>query len=266
MIGSLLIKLRPFSSFKVMGRGEEALYHLLLNVLEKKSKTLAQEILRPQEEKPVTLSPILRGAKHSRGFSILSPQKSISFRITYLHQEILEPLIQGFFALASREEPLKLSPGEIVVERVDMQKSTQANFTTFHDLLAQTGDQARIVLEFCSPTSFQAKPQHLDVPLPKLVFSSLLKKWNAFSEVRIAAEVIKEYKKIEIERLRLTTEYVPYQKFEAPGFMGKVVYALPKSVKKDTRTAVNALADFAFFSGVGRNTILGMGQTRRKEE
>lgn len=266
MIGSLLIKLRPLTPFKVRGKGEDVLYHLLLSVLQQKNQNLATEIEESKGEKPVTLSPFLRGIKYSRGHSSLSPREIIPVKITYLHQDILEPLTQGFFALTSKREPLKFSDGVIVIEKVDLQKATQANFTTFQNLLAQAREESIVVLEFCSPTSFLAKPEHLDFPLPELVLSSLVDKWNTFAEEKITEEIKKEFKKIKISWLRLTTEFVHYSKHRAAGFMGKVAYTIPKTATEETRRRINALADFAFYSGVGMNTIKGMGQTRREKK
>jgi CRISPR-associated endoribonuclease Cas6 len=266
MIGSLLIKLKPLVPFKVRGKGEDFLYHLFLSVLQQKNQNLATEIDGPKSVKPVTLSPFLRGIKYSRGYSSLFPRETIPVKITYLRQDILEPLTQGFFALTSKRDPLKFSDGVIIIEKVDLQKATQANFTTFQNLLAQASDESRVVLEFCSPTSIQAKSEHLDFPLPELVFSSLVDRWNAFSEDKIPAEIKKEFKKIIISWLRLTTEFVYYSKHRARGFIGKVAYTIPKTSSEETRRRINALADFAFYSGVGRNTIKGMGQTRREKK
>jgi CRISPR-associated endoribonuclease Cas6 len=44
------------------------------------------------------------------------------------------------------------------------------------------------------------------------------------------------------------------------GFKGRVTYTYPRQIDAPTRQALNALADFGFFAGVGYKTTMGMGQ------
>lgn len=74
------------------------------------------------------------------------------------------------------------------------------------------------------------------------------------------------FEKIRIDRFRLTTEFVHTSKEKAAGFMGKVAYRIPETVDEESKRRINALADFAFYSGVGKRTDRGMGQARRKEK
>lgn len=46
-----------------------------------------------------------------------------------------------------------------------------------------------VLLLFHSPTAFQSKEMHVPVPLPNLVFGSLVDRWNAFSPVTLSPEV-----------------------------------------------------------------------------
>ncbi|MFQ6110225.1 MAG: CRISPR system precrRNA processing endoribonuclease RAMP protein Cas6, partial [Candidatus Aminicenantales bacterium] len=169
-------------------------------------------------------------------------------------------------ALASACQPVSLADGRVIFKKIDVQKSAQAHFTTFENLLAQAAEEVRIILEFCSPTSFSHPSEEGLLPLPNLVFTSILEKWNSFSDRKIPDEAGKAFEKIRIDWIRLKTEFVRYSWGKIPGFIGKVIYRLPESMGRETRRWVNALADFTFFSGVGKNTFLGMGQARRKEK
>ncbi|MFQ6083041.1 MAG: CRISPR-associated endoribonuclease Cas6 [Candidatus Aminicenantia bacterium] len=266
MIGSILIKLKPQGEIKIIGKGGETLYSLFLNILNRENKNLAKEIHDLKSEKPVTVSPFLKGTKFSNGYSVLSPNESVSFRITYLKEELLEPIIKGFISLSARNEPIKLSNGKILIEKVDMQKATHAGFTSFQEILSKAKNEETIVLEFCSPTSFRSQGEQKLFPLPELVFSSLLKKWDAFSGKKLLseiAEIEKEFGKIRVTRFRLKTELLNFSKYKIIGFIGKVVYELPETIDKEIKKIINALADFAFYSGVGYKTTMGMGQARR---
>ena len=262
MIGSVLIKFHTQSEIKVLGGGEEGLHILVLDVLHKNDKNLAKEIQDSQGEIAFTISPFLKGAKTSRGYSLLYPDRTTSFRITYLKEKFFESLIKGLLFSLNKKEVLKFSEVEILLERVDWQQGKKASFTSFEEISSQAQDERKIILEFCSPTTFENAEEQL-FPLPEQVFSSLLKKWNAFSEVKIPFRVRGEFKKIRVIQHRLKTETIPFSEDKIIGFMGKATYELPESIDEKTREAVNALADFAFYSGIGDKTSRGMGQARR---
>jgi CRISPR-associated endoribonuclease Cas6 len=262
LIGSVLVKLKTQSEIKVLGGGEEGLLILVLDILHKNDKNLAKEIQASQGEIAFTVSPFLKGTKTSRGYSRLYPDRTTSFRITYLKERIFESLIKGLLFSLNEKETLKFSGGEILLERVDWQQGKKASFTSFEEISSQAQDDRRIILEFCSPTTFESEEEPL-FPLPERVFSSLLKKWNAFSDVKIPSRVQGEFKKIRVIQHRLKTEIVLFSEERIIGFMGKATYELPETIDEKTKEAINALADFAFYSGIGDKTDRGMGQARR---
>jgi len=47
------------------------------------------------------------------------------------------------------------------------------------------------------------------------------------------------------------------------GFVGKCTFRLKGHPSSDIIKALNTLADFAFYSGTGMKTTMGMGLTRR---
>lgn len=261
LIGSVLIKFISQQEIKVPGCGEGNLYALVLEVLRKNDKNLAKVIHDSKKETPLTISPLLKGAKSLRGYSILFPERTASFRITYLEEKIFEPLIQGFLSFVDKREALKFSEGEILIERVDWQQGKKASFTSFEEIFSLAQDKRKVILEFCSPTTFGDEEGQL-FPLPELVFSSLLKKWNTFSDVKIPS-LQGEFKKIRVAQHRLKTEIVPFSDNKIIGFMGKATYELADAIEKENRRAINALSDFAFYSGIGDKTHKGMGQARR---
>lgn len=266
MLASILIKFKPQQELKIAGRGEEALFHLILDILSEKHPTFAQDILDETSETPVTLSPFLKGARFSGRHSYLSPKESVSFRITCLKKDLLEPVVQGLFSLSVADEASKLADEKIAIEKVDLQKSTPAHFISYEQLLTEAQPQPTIILEFCSPTSFGGLTGEQLFPLPRLVFTSLLEKWNAFSSKKMPLNLKKEFERIRIERFNLKTDSIHLREEKILGFIGTVAYEFLSSTKKEKRLAINALADFAFYSGVGLKTEIGMGQVRRKEK
>ena len=192
------------------GGGEEELFRLVCEILKRNDNNLFNEINGSKKESPLTISPFLKGAKSYQDYSFLLPHQNTSFRITYLREEFLEPVIKEFFSLSAREKSFKFSNGEILIERVDWQQGSKADFTSFEDIFSLAQDKRIVILEFCSPTSFQSKGEQKLFPLPELVFSSLHQKWRAFSNVKIPAAIEEEFGKIRVIQLRLKTKLVNF--------------------------------------------------------
>lgn len=263
MIGSILITLRPQEEIIVFGKGEEELYYLLLRVLKEHDEELMKEIHESTKEIPLTISPLIKGTKSSRGYSYLSPNQSTNFRITYLKEEFLEPILKGFLSFSGHRKHLPLSKGKVLVDKVDWQKGSNAKVTSFEDIASRSGNERSISLEFCSPTTFLEIGEESLFPLPELVFSSLLRKWSAFSGKKLPQKMKAGMKNIRVVQFRLITEHLRLSQGKLTGFMGKVMYELEDSLSIGVKKALNTLAEFSFYSGVGSHTIMGMGQTRR---
>ena len=131
-------------------------------------------------------------------------------------------------------------------------------------LLQPGGLPRKVTLQFYSATSFQSKGMHVPVPLPNLVFGSLVDRWNAFSPVTLSPEIRRFG-----EELVALSNYdlksgVVQQKSGAPliGGIGRATYSALGGDQYWLAT-MQMLADFALYSGVGVKTTIGMGQVRR---
>ena len=65
------------------------------------------------------------------------------------------------------------------------------------------------------------------MPLPRLVFGSLLDRWNAFAPLRIDPEILVVEQACTIARYDLRTEMVPLGGGLQIGFVGRCTYGLP---------------------------------------
>lgn len=134
---------------------------------------------------------------------------------------------------------------------------------TYEDILESSPDSRDLLLDFLSPTTFKRENFDYPLPEPRLVFSGLLRKWNRFSPVKIERGLLKEL----TERLTVSGCWIKTKKSEImegaklTGFFGRVFfYAFSKN--PSVLKALNALADFAQFAGVGRKTTMGFGSVR----
>ena len=127
------------------------------------------------------------------------------------------------------------------------------------------GQGRALDLTFASPTLFRSDNLDVPLPLPTLVFDGLLQKWNRFAPVPMDADLkpwIEAH--LAVGRYRLRTRLLTFShdgRDAMPGFHGHCRLAFIRS-DPIHRAMVHALAEFAFYAGVGRRTTMGMGQVR----
>lgn len=122
----------------------------------------------------------------------------------------------------------------------------------------------RIGLQFTTPTAFRSGGKQIPVPLPDLVFGSLVERWNAYAPITLAEEARRYGAEcVAISRYVLRSRAVGYKESAIKvGATGECWYS---ALNRDHYwlAVLNLLADFAFWSGVGAQTAIGMGQVRR---
>lgn len=125
--------------------------------------------------------------------------------------------------------------------------------------------------EFATPTTFHSGGLNVPLPLPSLVYGSLIQAWNTFSPVALPVSLqpfVSDH--VAVARHRISTRLVRSGDQQYVGFTGIVRYALSRQDKtalspdeyRQRVQALNLLTLFAFYAGVGAHTSMGMGQTR----
>ncbi len=124
----------------------------------------------------------------------------------------------------------------------------------------------RLDLSFVSPTAFKTGGRHLPLPLPELVFGSLLARWNAFSPIALPDELRRYAAEcLVITRHQIRTRRVALKPGQTRiGMLGRATF---RTVNYDRywMSLLGLLADFAFYAGLGVGTTMGLGQCRRAE-
>lgn len=133
-------------------------------------------------------------------------------------------------------------------------------------LLQSDAPARQVTLEFASPTAFKSKEMTVPVPLPGLVFGSLVERWNAFSPIVLTPEMRRYGEEVmAISRYKLESRSVG-QKGDGLriGGVGQVTY---RALAGDRYWlgVMHMLAEFALYSGVGVQTATGMGQVRGRK-
>ena len=242
-----------------------AIHSLWLDAVAQLDPTQAQILHDASGPRPYTLSNLLGRFPHRQ----LAAEETYRFRITTLTNDLSALLLR-----AVQTGPL--APGAAVtldyhgfrVMDVDWSEGLwtgEADYTTLAARhLARDAQPARqITFRLTSPTGFRSRKRHAPVPLPELLFGSLLQRWNAFAPLAFPDEVRRYAEEcLAIARFDLKTRVVPMKnQGKRPGAVGEIRY-VTLNYDRYWMSVMHALADFARFSGVGVSVTLGMGQVR----
>jgi len=108
--------------------------------------------------------------------------------------------------------------------------------------------------------------KHIELfPQPGLVWESWARKWNALAPEGLAIDshtLSQATSRVLVADYNLRTSTLDYGRFPQKGFVGWVRYEM-RDVAEAHLKHMHALADFAFYSGTGYKTAMGMGQTRK---
>lgn len=121
-------------------------------------------------------------------------------------------------------------------------------------------------LNFISPTSFKQGPGHLPLPLPKNVFGSPLRVWEAFAPpmMLLPSEWLEWCTRdVFVIRHNIETVQVAISRQNLfTGFVGEVWFGARQGSDLQLR-AWQAVSELATFCGIGYKTTMGMGAVER---
>jgi CRISPR-associated endoribonuclease Cas6 len=162
-------------------------------------------------------------------------------------------------------------PTEVVITEVLTTPGSHpwAGFAEKEQLLLRDELPERLTMEFASPTAFNlgtapgSGASYALFPTPILVFDSLARKWREYVSAEIELGYVEDVaSEVRVSDYRLQTQTLQWKGHVQKGFAGRCAYDL-RNLAPDGRRLLTALADFAFYAGVGGKTTQGMGQTRR---
>lgn len=271
-LASLVLTLRPTHQDTIPGNTGRATHAWFLASLRDIGPDLAAIVHNRNGPKPFTTSGLVGTGSHE--LITLHPAGTYKLRITTLHRNLtqltLNELLPRWLAhgITLHDQPFR-------VEQIstDAGEDPWAGATNYADLVArhthsraQRSHSQRIRLHFASPTAFN-KTGGLQVPLPipELVFGSLLDRWAAFSSVALEPELrqfITEH--VAVSEANIHTRRVSFERSDrgaVTGFVGDVSFSIPTS-DRHLSAQLHMLAEFARYSGIGVRTTMGLGQTK----
>lgn len=252
-----------------LGRASHAIF---LKWVARQDSGLAERLHAPDERRPFTCSSLV-GARTERvngaPVAAVAPEYPLFLRYTGLTAEVSELLTRW-----AKDPPpfVEIEGVRLTVQGATLDPSVHpwAGQTTYGALLKKSLPAGEMLprhleLEFLSPTAFRSGGRNVPLPLPDLVYGSLVEKWNDFSPVTVSPEVRRFAEEcLAISRCEISTRSVPGKGDGIQiGFVGRCRYT---ALRADPYWlgVLQVLTDYAFYAGVGYQTTTGMGQARRR--
>lgn len=271
---ALTIRLEALMPTHISNHMGRAAQFVALNLIGEHDAALAESLHDADRPKPFTVSGLMRG--DSAFYGAVSAGDPAWIRITGLSAEVVAALLT---VCDSPPEQVSINRQMWRVTGVHPQIS---RYQTLIERHAAGRPQNRVTMRFVTPTTFKSQGVNLPLPLPHLVFESLLSRWTAFTSHRLRDlphDQLTAYiaHHIVINQHNIHTALVRGKNSgKEVGFCGDVTFELLRRSdqlkKHDAALAnllqgqgmwfartVNLLAEFALYSGVGRKTTTGMG-------
>lgn len=288
---ALQLRLHPQESGLVLANAGPHLQAAFLDLVRQVDSILSDSLHTPDRRRPYTLG-MLQGFNHltpeqmaralDQGHLLpVHPGQVYWLRITALDAAIFDVFVRSLL-LKARSLIFRIGQVNFEVSRLitapeeeeqEQCHTASSSFRALHSL-----EEARPVYRFTftTPTVFSlgkttwGKRLHL-FPDPSYVFKSIADQWENFApvELRLAAHHLTPLgifswcaENLIVSHYNLTTTELHAPKFGHMGFQGIVTYEVKGSRKAPEACWLSTFARFAFFSGVGYKTAMGMGQTR----
>lgn len=271
---SIVVTLTPAREASVRASMGRQVHAAFLKTVRESDESLAEALHAPgMPIRPFTVS-MLQGTSRARNGRLqLSPDESYWLRFTTLYEPIFEGFMTRFLDGGGRPT-VRLGRAVLLIKEIlaTPEGHGWAGYDSWSRLVQGARPDDEIALEFSSPTAFGFGQKHwgkkvMVLPLPETVFGSLARSWNALAPTpfQVDRKRLREYldEHVVIKRIDdLRTQMLRFRRSYQIGFVGQITYGLMAD-HEAIRCQLNALADLAFYAGVGMKTTMGMGQCRR---
>lgn len=223
------------------------------------------QVARTRSNRPANVPPVLRCLHHKP----IPPGTPCWWRVSLLDDNLFGKLTQLWLDL-NPEKPWHLGAADLHVTSIlGTPQSTQpwANACSYAELYEEASEEERrISLQLATPVAFRQQKYDTALPTPESVFRSLFNSWKQHSGIELpefsTETVFPCYFEIHTEIVDLNFR----NKGRASKFIGavgQIDFRIFGDLSVTQIKALNTLADYAMYSGIGRKTPMGMGITRR---
>jgi CRISPR-associated endoribonuclease Cas6 len=261
MPASFELKIKPLEDFPKVPFLGRALHGLALSLVGGADPALAAALHAREGPKPFrTAGPFV--AETFRPAGKLRAGETYTLVVAALEDGVGAALKA---ALGPEARPVEVALDEAVC-RVEGVAVEEVRYEELFGRYFPAGPVRRsLELTFDTPAAFHSGGKNVPLPLPELVFGSVLERWNDYAPLTLG-QTVREFARecVGIAYYDLKAWAVAVAGGKQVGFVGRVGYRVLRYDPYFTR-ALNLLADFARFCGVGVKTSMGMGQARRTD-
>lgn len=270
-LASIVFTLTARAATKLPPANARILHGALLRWLERDHPALVKALHDNNDRRPYTLSGLRGHFEMKNGWLQLAPGETYWYRLTGIDAEFIQPVLASMRRQQCGPQPddPQLVPGPAFVSP---EEHPGAGLSSFSEIIAGVLEQTEqreldhaVNLCFDSPTCFIENKQALPLPVPRYVFGYLTNAWQLHSPVALPVEDVQHFvESIHLSAARIETQVVDLQKYQRTGFVGECRFALHPALPENYKQSLHLLEKFAFFSGVGSHTTMGLGQMRRR--
>ncbi|MGM0369631.1 MAG: CRISPR-associated endoribonuclease Cas6 [Bacillota bacterium] len=263
MLYSVIVRFKALENITFKYYPGESLHGMLFQILSERDKDKADVLHNQYETKPFTISPIIPYPKWNGSRMELKSDKEHFFRITFL-EEKWYVLFMSYFLHHHRDLQLQGSNIEIIEVLTNSKEDKRCKSLDYQELMEQAETRSKIKFKVHSTTTFRVGDRHIIFPAPNYLFHNLLNKWQMFGDEELSLED-KDFDKVYVSRYDLQSAMEKFRDYPIKGFKGKCEYELDNTLSKQKKKEINLLFDFAFYSGIGYKTTMGLGQVARQK-
>ena len=259
MIGALTYELRAENSARLPFINGRLMHAAFFKILNESSPELGKFIHSKMNLKPFTVSfldPAEKIPSFEERWQVRRGDRFL-WRVTGLNAEILQVAM-------SVPSGYKVQAGGLILNVETVRVDSLTKVSDFISHIKNHSPVKEIGFNFVSPISFRIDNFDAPYPRPELIFASLADKWTqADMPASADKKIIREF----AAQIRLTEwsgqskKFYPAHDRGILAFWGKFFYNI-EALSDAVQRVFLLLAKFGEFSGIGRLTGQGFGQTR----
>jgi CRISPR-associated endoribonuclease Cas6 len=268
MIGAVVYRLIAERDGEIPVTQGRLLHAAFFQIIKTFSVKLAESTHNYVRFKPFTVSELFLQDEMEQVENYLIVRKGCIFnwRVTALNKQLLQAILAVPEGYVLQAGPVPMRVDKILTDSDDFGAAAILDENELIAACLSVDKVKHISFSFISPVSFRSFKDDYPFPLPQLIFGSIADKWNlADMPVKLDKDEVREFAaKILPESWRGQTRQV-FLKADrgVTGFIGEFTFNV-SMCSREMQQLLLLLAQFAQFSGVGRLTTQGLGQTAVK--
>lgn len=262
MLNSIILQLTAQQNGRIQGSTGRAVHGFWYQQWQKTAPTFAQAMHQGSGPQPFTLSPLMGLPHPQRGTTTLSQGHPAWLRLTTLHPEMTDFILERWLPQLPGCLPLAGIPWQLQKIALMPQEHPQATQTSYQTLAEETAPRQTWHFQFKTPTTFHiGRDAYLPFPLPGALINSWWRRWQAFAPRQLPPlDIGQLQQQLFVSQYQLKTVPVRYGRRLTMGCVGTMTLRAGKLSPQTCRT-ISILARYATYCGSGKHTTQGMGMT-----